>query len=165
MEKREEFLNHRLHRLRMALALGRVALRAKERLVLCHVLGEEFLTELVILARYAAQLPRARTPTHFLICVICEICGLKILLFSPSLLVRRLTGQDIISFNLHKLDQVIEWIACKKTGTQRQSPRLDNGRTRIDQRLALAVKIVDLETKMMPGIGRHRFGVRYTMQL
>jgi hypothetical protein len=62
----------------MGFALGRVALRAKERLVSCHVLAEEFLTEWVSVARYAAKLPRARTPTHFLIC---EICGLKFFSF------------------------------------------------------------------------------------
>jgi hypothetical protein len=97
-EKRRIF-NHRLHRLRMGfgawaggvMSEGEARLLPRPRRRIFNRVGDR--------SALRRPTPRARTPTYFLICVICEICGLKILLFS---LVRRLTGQNLQSPYRHR---------------------------------------------------------------
>jgi hypothetical protein len=81
----EEFLNHRFHRLhRLGNGFGVSAgdTMGGKRLVSCHVPREGILTEV---ADTTPNLHSRQRQTIFLVCVICEICGLKILLLLLSI--------------------------------------------------------------------------------
>src|ERR1700722_17470709 len=71
---------------------------------------------------------------------------------------------QIVPVDSDELDQVVERVAGKKTRTQRQRAGFDNFGSRVAERLALPVKIFDLQAEMVPGIGPDRLPVRDTMQ-
>lgn len=65
---------------------------------------------------------------------------------------------------MNELDQIIEGIAGEESFPERQWPGILNFEPGVNQFLTLALKIANLEAKMMPGVGRHRLIVRHTMQ-